>query len=798
MDKQFYAHLKHDGNTIVTQSVKEHSLNVAAYAYDNLVSVSLGETAKISGLLHDMGKCNEDFQNYLIEGGKRGSVIHTFQGLKYCLKQFDSSNLTHNLTKEIISFVIGSHHSLFDCIDSEHKSGFRYRYEKKDINYEESIFNYFNNVVSEKSIETLFEKSEKEVNLQLLKINEIISSKEKSSELYFYLSILCRLILSAVIDGDHQDTFEFMFNSRIDDYVSKNAKAVVWNDICDNVERKLKNFSNFTEINKARKWISNKCLESANYSPGIYRLNVPTGAGKTLSSLRFAVNHAKKHNASRIIFVSPLLSILDQNSMVLREYIGNDDYVLEHHSNIVRDKEEFDEISKDDIAKETWNSPIIITTFVQLLNTMFAGKSSNIRRFSSLCNSVIVIDEIQTLPTKMISMFNLMCNYLSYCCNTTIVFCSATQPTLENVHHGICVPVKDLVAYDKKIWDVFQRTEIVDAGIKDEDEVINMIIELNSIHKSVLLICNTKKEASMFTEKLQNKLPNKTDLFHLSANLCMKHRKKVIIEMKKSLEELDKHTIMISTQIIEAGVDVSFSSVIRIAAGIDSIIQAAGRCNRNNEQNGISNVYIIRLKKENLTSLEDIKESQTATIGLLDDYQKHREKYDNHLDSLKSQEKYYKNFYNSKYVKNQMNYPRKLNNGTLYDLLSINMQYADERIDVNDQILRQSFKTVCEEFEVFDQKTIDIIVPFDTESKEIIEELCAIKESDFKEITRIMNKLKPYTVNIYENQLKKLNEQHVITSTLEETIFILDDERYYDGILGLVLEPQKKMELLEV
>lgn len=145
-----------------------------------------------------------------------------------------------------------------------------------------------------------------------------------------------------------------------------------------------------------------------------------------------------------------------------------------------------------------------------------------------------------------------------------------------------------------------------------------------------------------------------------------------------------------------------------------------------------------------------------------------------------------------------MNYPRKLNNGTLYDLLSINMQYADERIDVNDQILRQSFKTACEEFEVFDQKTIDIIVPFDTESKEIIEELCAIKESDFKEITRIMNKLKPYTVNIYENQLKKLNEQHVITSTLEETIFILDDERYYDGILGLVLEPQKKMELLEV
>ena len=126
------------------------------------------------------------------------------------------------------------------------------------------------------------------------------------------------------------------------------------------------------------------------------------------------------------------------------------------------------------------------------------------------------------------------------------------------------------------------------------------------------------------------------------------------------------------------------------------------------------------------------------------------------------------------------------------------MQYADERIDVNDQILRQSFKTACEEFEVFDQKTIDIIVPFDTESKGIIKELCAIKESDFKEITRILNKLKPYTVNIYENQLKKLNEQHVITSTLEETIFILDDERYYDGILGLVLEPQKKMELLEV
>ena len=135
------------------------------------------------------------------------------------------------------------------------------------------------------------------------------------------------------------------------------------------------------------------------------------------------------------------------------------------------------------------------------------------------------------------------------------------------------------------------------------------------------------------------------------------------------------------------------------------------------------------------------------------------------------------------YVKNQMNYPRKLNNGTLYDLLSINMQYADERIDVNDQILRQSFKTACEEFEVFDQKTIDIIVPFDTESKGIIKELCAIKESDFKEITRILNKLKPYTVNIYENQLKKLNEQHVITSTLEGSSNIEMGKKRYENII---------------
>ena len=189
-------------------------------------------------------------------------------------------------------------------------------------------------------------------------------------------------------------------------------------------------------IQSARRIISQQCRQAADSTVGIYRLNVPTGAGKTLSALRFALAHSKAHGKSRIIFTSPLLSILEQNASVIREYVGDDGMILEHHSNVIQPEEDSEELDKAELLMETWDSsPIIITTLVQLLNTMFSGKTSCIRRFHALCDCTIIIDEMQTVPSNLLTLFHLTISFLAKACNTTIVLCSATQPCAEAANH---------------------------------------------------------------------------------------------------------------------------------------------------------------------------------------------------------------------------------------------------------------------------------------------------------------------------------------------------------------------------
>lgn len=788
----YYAHLNNAENDIQYQTLKDHLLNVAKYSSEVLSSCNLGTTGYLAGLLHDMGKYKKEFQDYLINGGTRGSVIHTFQGYKYCLENIDFDNLNSQLSKEIIGFAIGAHHGLFDCVDSDHVSGIEYRYEKQNIGYLECKENFLNDVSNEINLKNLFLKSENEISIILKTFTELINENHQREELCFYISLLCRQVLSAVIYSDHRDTSEFN-NKKI--RTSNLGSSKIWDDIINAVEKKVNSFDESSEINKARKWISEKCKENSKLPNGIYKLNVPTGGGKTLSVLRYAVNHAKKYNSTRIILVSPLLSILDQNADVVRSAVGNDSVILEHHSNIVRDADDYEEDIKLDTLKENWDAPIIITTLVQLLNTMFAGGSSNIKRFNSLSNSIIVIDEIQTLPTKVTSMFNLMCNYLSNVCNTTIVLCSATQPSLESVKHKIVDEISDLVPYDYDIWKSFERTVLIDAGQKTESELTDFILEKSVSTQSLLLVCNTKKEAEYFYKRIKDNIDDRTFVYHLSASLCQQHRKDVIMDLRKKLNE-NKKVVMISTQVIEAGIDVSFSTVVRITAGMDSVIQASGRCNRNHEMD-LSEVYIVTLNGEKLGQLKDIESAKTATLALLTDFKDNTDKYDRKLDSQKSIKKYYSNFFEDKDRKSELDYPRDITkHGTLLDLLSNNSEYNDERVKVSHNwILRQSFKMATNEFTVFNQNTIDVLVPY-KDGKNIINELYK-KSDDLDVLKSIIKKAKLFGVSLYEYQFELLNKQNAISS-INDYLYILDDDRFYDENLGIVVQSDKKLDLLEV
>lgn len=442
---EFYAHKREmpDG-AIVTQTVREHLVGTAQRAAQCLRQVGLEHAGYLAGLLHDLGKYTEAFQQYLDEGDstKRGSVIHTFQGCRYLMEQYHRGDIQTISCAELLAFAVGAHHGLFDCVDQMRRIGLQYRAEKQDIFYEEAVAAFRQEIPTEE-IETLFAAASEE-------INEVIGRMDRTydndREYAFETGLLARLLLSAVIEGDRCDTAAFQIDAH--PRVWPEDMAPIWKDRLEYLEEKLQGFPCGTPVEKARHAISDQCRVFAENKPGIYRLNVPTGGGKTLSSLRYALAHAMYFRKSRLIFTSPLLSILEQNAAVIHQYVGDDSLILEHHSNVVQTEPAQGELDERELLVQSWNAPIIITTLVQLLNTLFDGRTTAIRRFQALCSSVIVIDEVQTVPVKMLTLFNLALRFLSEQCGATIVLCSATQPELKDAAHPLPVQPQEIVPWD--------------------------------------------------------------------------------------------------------------------------------------------------------------------------------------------------------------------------------------------------------------------------------------------------------------------------------------------------------------
>lgn len=314
----------------------------------------------------------------------------------------------------------------------------------------------------------------------------------------------------------------------------------------------------------------------------------------------------------------PLLSIIEQNAQEIRKAVQDDSIILEHHSNVIDDENsDVEELNKRELLIQSWDNPIVITTLVQLLNTMFLGKTSSVRRFAFLCNSVIVFDEVQSLPNKMLTLFNLTINFLVKKCHATVILCSATQPSFENAEHKLLSEVSDLITLPSETLKVFERVELVDKGSMSMEELSDFALEIIKSKKSLLLVCNTKREAKELFENLQAEVSNAIPMYHLSASMCTKHRKMIVESMKIDLSLPDpKQIVCVATQVIEAGVDISFNCVIRLQAGMDSVVQAAGRCNRNGE-NKLESVYIVNLLGEKLHRLKEIETAKGATESLL-------------------------------------------------------------------------------------------------------------------------------------------------------------------------------------
>ncbi|MBQ7345951.1 MAG: CRISPR-associated helicase Cas3' [Oscillospiraceae bacterium] len=682
----------------------EHSRGSANHSRMCLQKIGLGEAGYLSGLIHDMGKMKQEFYDYLMLGqGTRGSVNHTFAGCRFFLEHFHGKELgPEALTAELMACAVGGHHGLFDCIDEDGRSGFLHRLEKDNIGYAESRDNFLEQCASISELDERFSVAHTE----LMSVYERLASLTEDGEEYaFYLGLVTRLLTSAVIEGDRRDTSEFM--SDIEYPKVPEDLPSFWSRYLERVEEKLGHFPQDTPVRRARKAISQRCRDFADEPGGIYRLNVPTGAGKTLGSLRYALAHAKKWGKQRLIFTSPLLSILEQNAAVIREYLGDDTIILEHHSNVVR-TEETNDLDLRELAVESWHAPVIITTLVQLLDTLFDGRTTTIRRFQGLCNSVIVIDEVQTVPNRMLTLFDMAVDFLSEICGATVLLCSATQPCLEQTEHPLRTCRGQVVPYDESIWSVFRRNEITDSGAMALEQIGAFARELMEEVGSLLIVCNKKSEAEDLFRALEG---SAKVCRHLSASMCIDHRRRTLAELMEALES-GKTCLCVSTQVIEAGVDISFARVIRLAAGLDSVIQAAGRCNRHGESEIPVPVYLVRCSNERLSGLQEIEDGKKATISLLEAFRRDPSRFDGDISSDRSVAYYYNRLYGAM-SKGAQDYTLRNRQTSLFQLLAYNLDCYDPNGPYAGRyMLNQAFRTAGAAFQVFDDETQDVVVPY--------------------------------------------------------------------------------------
>ncbi len=755
----FLAHIRRDltGAEETVQTVRAHCRKTAEYAGRTLEMAGLSTAGYLAGLVHDAGKYTSRFQTYLRDGeGRRGSVNHTFAGVRLLLDRFFTEGDFPGVVCELLVLAAGGHHGLFDCVDSDGRSGFRHRLTKADIDYDEAAENFLRLCVGEEELDSLFQRACDELTPVLERILAMTDENNEfcDDETAFYSGLLARLLLSAVIEGDRRDTAEFMEGARSPAAHSEGDLRAMWSDCLKRVEGKLANLPAGTPIDRARRTISDQCRKAATQPGGVFRLNVPTGGGKTLSSLRYALAHAQKFGKQRIIFTAPLLSILEQNAAVIRDYVQDESLILEHHSNLVHPKEDPQRLDELELLTETWDDPIIITTLVQLLNTLFSGKTTAIRRFHALCGSVIVIDEVQTVPSKMLSLFSLAVNFLAEICGATVILCSATQPCMEQIEHPLHTPTPDLVPHDPALWKVFQRTEIQDAGTKSLEEIAAFAMERLETVDSLLIVCNKKAQAQRLYELLKGE---NLALFSLSAAMCVAHRRETLDRLRQSLGQSGRKTVCVSTQVIEAGVDISFACVIRLSAGMDSVVQAAGRCNRSGEAGfGIlAPVFVVQCQKESLTRLPDIQRGHDATGELLAEFALHPERYGGRLDSDEAIGYYYRALYR-KEPKGHQDYVWQKGSPSLFSLLSLNNHYPNGE----PFYFRQAFRQAGAVFQVFEENTADVIVPYG-EGEELISALRGERAKwDVPYLQSLLEKTKPYTVALYQYQIDRLEAEH--------------------------------------
>lgn len=534
---------------------------------------SFGKLARLAGLLHDLGKYRTEFQEYLRKKRQSGvETAHAVYGAGKAL--FDHESLA-------AAFAIAGHHAgLYDASDLD------------------LLVNGKKFKVHDRIKEILNHTAEK---IKAIEFKESYLNNDTPEERLRY-EILIRMLFSLLVDADRLNTEEWEKRQLFDSQWKRKSVSINPIALLQKLQDKRTGKSNSSKnvnLKRLRNDIFEVCLNKGQNSPqGFFSLTVPTGGGKTLSSMAFALTHAQRHNLRRVIVVIPYLSIIEQNAKEYREIFSKEN-VLEHHSSVDVSRSDEDPAQAQDIEKamENWDVPIVVTTSVQFIETLFSATPAQARKLHNITQSVVIFDEVQTLPTHLLEPLLDVLRELKNRYGVSFVFCSATQPAFKkttNLKNGFGDDEITEIAPNPDI--LYQSLQRVKYTVERFDlpwtwqDVAQKMIE----HDQVLCILNLRRQAYELLVAIRRNLEERNikdldeSVFHLSSAMCPAHRLDRIEIIKRRLKT-GKPCWVVSTQLIEAGVDIDFPVVFRAMGPLDSIVQSAGRCNRENllvDENG--------------------------------------------------------------------------------------------------------------------------------------------------------------------------------------------------------------------
>ena len=831
--RQFIAHRREADGAI--QSLASHLQAVGRLSAQNAsklrlfkdggaCSARLEAAGEVLGLLHDLGKYSKAFQDYLgsavglidqdaddfVNAAQlRGRIDHSTAGAQFIWRQMSKSGPLGQLSGQILALCIASHHSgLIDCVTPEGEDNFTRRISKAEQGaHLDEALTQVDASVSTRLAELIDGENFSDPLQQITRSIVQLEHRAGRSDVIvqFKLGLLVRFLFSCLIDADRLDTADFERpHAR---HLRHQGRYPSWEKLLDRLETHLQNFPDANPIDGLRREISEYCRLAAERKQGLFTLTVPTGGGKTLASLRFALHHAKRYGLDRVIYVVPFTSIIDQNADVVRRILepaGDNvepgSVVLEHHSNLTPDEQTW----RAKILSENWDAPVVFTTSVQLLETLFGAGTRGARRMHQLANAVIIFDEAQTVPLRCIHMFNNAINFLAEHCGSSVVLCTATQPLLNAVDPkkgAARFQLSDEIIPDvKHLFSVLKRTEVCarhQAGGWTNDDVAALAGEEIARDGSCLIIVNTRKSAQTLYQVCARRADGA--IYHLSTSMCPAHRRKVLAEIRARLDA-GAPTLCISTQLIEAGVDIDFSSVIRYVAGLDSIAQAAGRCNRNGRRS-MGRVHVINPADERIDRLIDIRMGRDVALRVLGEFKQNHTAFDDDLLGPEAMTRYF-DYYFFQRAK-EMDYPVSadiaMRDDTLLNLfannsLAVHDHKTHHRDSVSTPHLRQAFMTAAKAFRAIDAPTQGVIVPYGDEGRELVASLCGA----FKPESQIdlMRRAQQFSVNVFPQVFDVLQRAGAISEIGEGTGIYNLQPQYYSEQFGLSDTPATPMETL--